>query len=359
MPLECTNKWHYLTHILVIYLSHILWRFDDEGKLHNTAFIHETNLIRVVLPNGVICLEGGGGRMGGAFAFSRKLEKIELPDTVAVIGEHSFRNCRNLISIESLPTSLSVIGERAFAGCRRLQEIALPSTLTTIGGGAFDGCSSLATLFIPCLEEPTNTVNPTRCVAVEPFSAYATAMHHQWWCSTCELQMQSLSAFSSHMLGKKHTKKASIAHPTTTAAATIAITRCSLWRTLISTHLPHVARVWAPDAIIAMLDGPFEAYSRYADLPPSLQAAPARIQSWAGVELWRWWTPPDMFSEVDGMSQFRSLSVRYRAMVWTVLLVCERHAVAMSPYGEVPVDLLMLIIGFCRRDVPVAAHGLL
>jgi hypothetical protein len=51
-------------------------------------------------------------------------------------------------------------------------------------------------------------------------------------------------------------------------------------------------------------------------------------------------------------------------MVWTVLLVCERHAAmgeeggeegtgALTPCGEVPVELWMLIFGFCRRDVPV------
>jgi hypothetical protein len=81
------------------------------------------------------------------------------------------------------------------------------------------------------------------------------------------------------------------------------------------------------------------------------------------VELWRWWTPPDVAGAGD-VAQFRRLSVKYRAMVWTVLLVCERCAVmreeggeggtgAVVPYGEVPVELWMLIFGFCRRDVPV------
>jgi hypothetical protein len=52
--------------------------------------------------------------------------------------------------------------------------------------------------------------------------------------------------------------------------------------------------------------------------------------------------------------------VQYRAMVWTVLLACERCAAmgeegtgALTPCGEVPVELWMLIFGFCRRDVPV------
>jgi hypothetical protein len=71
------------------------------------------------------------------------------------------------------------------------------------------------------------------------------------------------------------------------------------------------------------------------------------------------------------VAQFRLLSMEYRAAVWTVLLVCERCAadaerggrgfagvtwmdkVAAAPYGEVPIELWMLIFGFCRRNVPV------
>jgi hypothetical protein len=92
-----------------------------------------------------------------------------------------------------------------------------------------------------------------------------------------------------------------------------------------------------------------------------LQAAPVRIQSWAGVELWRWWTPPDVAGAGD-VAKFRLLSAKYRAAVWTVLLVCERcaameeadgEAAEVVPCGAVPVELWMLIFGFVRRNVPV------
>jgi hypothetical protein len=94
--------------------------------------------------------------------------------------------------------------------------------------------------------------------------------------------------------------------------------------------------------------------------------APARIISWAGLELWLWWTPPDVAGDMGDVEQFKLLSVQYRAMVWSVLLACERHAasfrdeeggegvVAVAALcGAVPVELWMLIFGFCRRDVPV------
>jgi hypothetical protein len=117
------------------------------------------------------------------------------------------------------------------------------------------------------------------------------------------------------------------------------------------------------------LGGPFEAYARYTDMPPALQSAPARFQSWAGVELWRWWTPPDV--ACGATHQFHRLTASYRAAVWTVLLVGERHAngeaaveggdgggVAAVPYGAVPVEIWMLIFGFVRRDVPVQHNAM-
>jgi hypothetical protein len=91
------------------------------------------------------------------------------------------------------------------------------------------------------------------------------------------------------------------------------------------------------------------------ELPLTMLAAPAHIQSFAGLDLWQWWTLPD----VSGYFNFKRLSLQYREMVRTVLLVCERYACengsvengSVVIYGEVPVEMWMLIFGFCRRDV--------
>jgi hypothetical protein len=119
--------------------------------------------------------------------------------------------------------------------------------------------------------------------------------------------------------------------------------------------------VYAPDAVVALLGGPFKGYARYADMPPAVRTGPACLQSWAGMELWRWWTPPDVVS-ADPAHQFHRLSPGYRAAVWTVLLVCERHADSVGrggtavPYGEVPVELWMLIFGFYKRSIHRSFH---
>ena len=53
----------------------------------------------------------------------------------------------------------------------------------------------------------------------------------------------------------------------------------------------HVARIWAPDAIVHQLTGPFAVYSTFAEIPRSMRAAPDAT-TWAAVELWLWWSPP-------------------------------------------------------------------
>jgi hypothetical protein len=76
------------------------------------------------------------------------------------------------------------------------------------------------------------------------------------------------------------------------------------------------------------------------------------------------WMPPDVAGE-GNLTQFMVLSASYRRAVWTVLLVCERHAAAcvgegwhdggeaVLPYGVVHVEIWMLMFGFCRRNVSV------
>ena len=97
-------------------------KVDEHGQLRRDAFRDDTidtTLTKVVLPDGVASIEGGGDYGEGAFAGCSSLREIVLPDT------------------------LSAIGYAAFADCSSLQEIALPNTLAAIGDYAFAGCTSL------------------------------------------------------------------------------------------------------------------------------------------------------------------------------------------------------------------------
>ncbi|MBR3267120.1 MAG: leucine-rich repeat domain-containing protein [Oscillospiraceae bacterium] len=87
----------------------------------------------------------------------RKQEFAELvmPDTVRIIGESGFRECRNLKRI-SLSNNLCEIGAYAFRDCDMLENIVMPGEMRypdgsggAIGIGCFEGCGLLREIVIP------------------------------------------------------------------------------------------------------------------------------------------------------------------------------------------------------------------
>lgn len=114
----------------------------DKGKTRLLRFPmgkRESTAYRV--PDGVRAI-------GGSAFNSCDLQHIELPDSVAVIGDDAFSLCTDLQSIR-IPDPVTVIGEGAFRSCRGLQEIRLPSRLTAIGAHSFTFCQALTDIVIP------------------------------------------------------------------------------------------------------------------------------------------------------------------------------------------------------------------
>jgi len=278
------------------------------------------------------------------------LISVNMP-LIESIGNYAFENCVNLETV-SLSSSLSFIGKGAFEGCVKLHTIIIPSAITIIYEYVFSMCSGLISINIPlsvksietfafgyCYGLVSITINPS----VTNISKYAF-----YKCSRLESITIPSSLEIDNTVFEGCTKL-------TTLIITDSHTKYineSLWERAISKNIPNVSRVWASDSIIALLDGPFEDYSTYADLPPALQAAPLRIKSYTALELWRWWSPPDI--EIP--------SHKYHLMLWTALLVSERHSVTEESnplyiVSEVPQEIWMIIFEFCKRDVPVIYYG--
>ncbi len=76
------------------------------------------------------------------------LSKIELPDTVKIIGAEAFKGNEKLIFIK-LPDSVTEIGERAFFECSSLRTVKLPAGLSDISEGLFVKCINLTSVKIP------------------------------------------------------------------------------------------------------------------------------------------------------------------------------------------------------------------
>ncbi|MDR0883293.1 MAG: InlB B-repeat-containing protein [Oscillospiraceae bacterium] len=105
------------------------------------AFDYCYNLETINIPNAVKTI----GK--GAFTFCRRLSSITIPDGVTAIDDFTFRGCSELRSI-SLPNSVTSIGIYAFDGCG-LRAIELSENLKTIGRRAFSFCTELSSIVIP------------------------------------------------------------------------------------------------------------------------------------------------------------------------------------------------------------------
>jgi len=96
-------------------------------KIGGYAFYYNKNITSVVIPEGVIEIEG--------FAFSR-----------------------TLIASIHLPSTIQTIGEYAFGAMEKLTSIVIPSSVTSFYGNIFKGCDLLRTIIYTGATPPTNWV---------------------------------------------------------------------------------------------------------------------------------------------------------------------------------------------------------
>lgn len=81
-----------------------------------------------------------------AFSECKKLNRITIPDSVSEIGEGAFCNCVLLDEVE-IPDSVEKIDDCAFRGCASLEKVVIPSSVKDLGWGLFDGCEGAVTVY--------------------------------------------------------------------------------------------------------------------------------------------------------------------------------------------------------------------
>ncbi len=79
---------------------------------------------------------------------SGKKGAYSIPNTVSVIGEYAFEDCKDLTSI-IIPNSVTSIGVRAFHRCHGLTSITIPQSVTSIENQAFYYCDGLTSVTLP------------------------------------------------------------------------------------------------------------------------------------------------------------------------------------------------------------------
>ena len=93
----------------------------------------------------------------GKYAFygCKKLESVQIADSVTSIGEEAFHYCISLIAV-TLPKKIKAINRLLFCDCRNLIEIAIPNGVTSMGNFAFNGCTTLKKIILPASLEKIN-----------------------------------------------------------------------------------------------------------------------------------------------------------------------------------------------------------
>lgn len=106
--------------------------------------LDETNTLTIAGTGELRCEDG-------EFPFARysgRVEKIVIGSGITGIYDSAFRGFEKL-TVVTLPDSLKVIGDWVFADCRNLSQLVLPAGLTEIGTGALRNIWYLKTLAIP------------------------------------------------------------------------------------------------------------------------------------------------------------------------------------------------------------------
>ena len=117
--------------------------YFNTNKIKCTPWFHNKSLIQTII------IEEGLNRIGNhAFKDCRNLTSVAIPNSVNSIGEESFYGCTNLVSL-TIPGNVIVIEYAAFYNCENLTSISIPKNLTEISPETFFGCYKLNTIYIP------------------------------------------------------------------------------------------------------------------------------------------------------------------------------------------------------------------
>lgn len=106
------------------------------------AFRDCKNLSSVTIPDSVTSIGSD------AFGYCYSLTNITIPNSVTSIGNYTFCDCENLTSL-IIPDSVTKIGDYAFISCDRLTNVTIGNGVTNISDGAFFACERLTSVIIP------------------------------------------------------------------------------------------------------------------------------------------------------------------------------------------------------------------
>ncbi|MBQ4072554.1 MAG: leucine-rich repeat domain-containing protein [Clostridia bacterium] len=103
--------------------------------------------------------------------YTGKDANVEIPNSVTIIGEKAFTECKTLVSV-TIPNSVKSIENNAFSFCTSLKEITLPNSVTSIGDWAFFYCTGLVKIVIPSSVESIGNAICGSCSSLKQIIVY-------------------------------------------------------------------------------------------------------------------------------------------------------------------------------------------
>ena len=117
--------------------DHVLF---DKCKSRIIAYPASSREVQYDIPDSVTVISDW------AFCECKKLNRITIPDSVKEIGEGAFSNCELLDEV-IIPDSVEKIDDCAFRGCTHLEKVVIPYSVKELGWGVFDGCEQAVTVY--------------------------------------------------------------------------------------------------------------------------------------------------------------------------------------------------------------------
>ncbi len=109
---------------------------------------------------------------GESFRECKNLTTIEIPDSITSVGDYAFAYCEALTEI-SLPDTVTYIGEYAFSYCDSLVNIDMGDSVTTVGAGVFTHCTSLKSIDFPATVTSIGNLPCYNTISVETITVGA------------------------------------------------------------------------------------------------------------------------------------------------------------------------------------------
>ena len=119
-----------------------------------------------------------------AFAHSKDLTEVTLPENVFEIGDGAFMSCANLKKISAL-NNVESVGMIAFFNCTSLEEITFGDKLSSIADNAFNNCKSLSSITIKAVTPPNimGSLGKTKATIYVPADAVEAYKSATGWSS--------------------------------------------------------------------------------------------------------------------------------------------------------------------------------